>query len=690
VSQLNTDILVKIQHCFQDLQPQVKLKLLLSFFHIPRRNLEQWRRELENILAVAKDDSEPWVCMLAELMKTFPESGQLCSEVNVPDTNRKIFNDLLTDLKKALKKSSVLLSEGSRKEHYVLPLECHYLNKNAFMSVVGHQPQAIKHFTLRRKPKAAALRAELLNKSSEAGNKMKPNASAFPTRKSTMPSKMGHGGPIIMKGGDPRDPRDPRARTAHVGGFNRNARMALNPNKKEGGVKLLDITEQPIGMAAMKKRKRQQELDDAKKFAEDNAKTEANKADPNSANNPANINSANNPNKSKETPDYAVGLSTLNPPTPAPNPPAYAPPTPAYAPPTPAMPERVANVAPPSSASIISIAPPTQTSTVLIQPQSQQQQSLLQHHHTPQSQQTSQQPQLPTTPLPLTSTTPSLPTQPLPQVSTQTFIKTEPQTTATRLSTIPLGLNQLQPLPQSTLLAQQAQQQPQAPSVATIVARLPTQPQPRAQLTQATARIVQLPTQPIPQNRVAQMTQAVRAPVSVLQPGARIIRTIQTPANIGGAPRQILTTYQTPQPQPVAAVPAPPANTVPAPPAGAVGGQPGQPVGQQQPQQPQQPGQVRKHLTLTKEQMFEAQEMFRTANKVTRPEKALILGFMAGSRENPCPHLGNVVTIKLSENQESVLQNDGTYLTMIVEIHFQMNYSSGEWKRIKKYRRLED
>ena len=30
--------------------------------------------------------------------------------------------------------------------------------------------------------------------------------------------------------------------------------------------------------------------------------------------------------------------------------------------------------------------------------------------------------------------------------------------------------------------------------------------------------------------------------------------------------------------------------------------------------------------------MLEAQDMFRTANKVTRPEKALILGFMAGSR----------------------------------------------------------
>ena len=67
-----------------------------------------------------------------------------------------------------------------------------------------------------------------------------------------------------------------------------------------------------------------------------------------------------------------------------------------------------------------------------------------------------------------------------------------------------------------------------------------------------------------------------------------------------------------------------------------------QQTGQQQSGQSgtNQQGQVRRSLTLTKDQMMEAQEMFRTANKVTRPEKALILGFMAGSRENPCPHLG--------------------------------------------------
>jgi len=47
---------------------------------------------------------------------------------------------------------------------------------------------------------------------------------------------------------------------------------------------------------------------------------------------------------------------------------------------------------------------------------------------------------------------------------------------------------------------------------------------------------------------------------------------------------------------------------------------------------------------MQKEQMMEAQEMFRTSNKVTRPEKALILGFMAGSRGKFCTYL-HLVTL---------------------------------------------
>lgn len=46
----------------------------------------------------------------------------------------------------------------------LLPLECTYLNKMALHSAVGQQPSLPKHFTLRRKPKSAALRAELIQK----------------------------------------------------------------------------------------------------------------------------------------------------------------------------------------------------------------------------------------------------------------------------------------------------------------------------------------------------------------------------------------------------------------------------------------------------------------------------------------------------------------------------------------------
>lgn len=119
-SQLNTEVLRNIKECFPDLQTQVKLKLLLSFFHIPRKNVEevclftnkrhnncsrrdcllQWRAELEEILEVAQMDSEQWVSMMAELMKTYPSTGNLNLEIGEVEENRRIFTDLITDLRK--------------------------------------------------------------------------------------------------------------------------------------------------------------------------------------------------------------------------------------------------------------------------------------------------------------------------------------------------------------------------------------------------------------------------------------------------------------------------------------------------------------------------------------------------------------------------------------------------------------
>ena len=46
----------------------------------------------------------------------------------------------------------------------MLPMECQFLNKTALIATTGQQPLPVKHFALKRKPKSATLRAELLQK----------------------------------------------------------------------------------------------------------------------------------------------------------------------------------------------------------------------------------------------------------------------------------------------------------------------------------------------------------------------------------------------------------------------------------------------------------------------------------------------------------------------------------------------
>lgn len=55
--------------------------------------------------------------------------------------------------------------------------------------------------------------------------------------------------------------------------------------------------------------------------------------------------------------------------------------------------------------------------------------------------------------------------------------------------------------------------------------------------------------------------------------------------------------------------------------------------------------------------------MFRKANRVSRPDKALILGFMAGLRENPRPNSENVLVIKLGETEVSLIIYPTYHLT---------------------------
>lgn len=59
---------------------------------------------------------------------------------------------------------SISFPVGECEASAMLPLECQYLNKSALTTLVGPLTPPVKHFQLKRKPKSATLRAELLQK----------------------------------------------------------------------------------------------------------------------------------------------------------------------------------------------------------------------------------------------------------------------------------------------------------------------------------------------------------------------------------------------------------------------------------------------------------------------------------------------------------------------------------------------
>ncbi|CAH0721032.1 unnamed protein product, partial [Brenthis ino] len=500
-TQLNAEVLKNIKDCFPDLQTQVKLKLLLSFFHIPRRNVEEWRNELEEIIEVAAVDSDLWVAMLAEVLKTFPSAGTLNTEIAEFDETRPIFSDMIGELRRALNKHSDL---------GLLPLECLYLNKNALVSVVGQQPNPVKHFTLKRKPKSVALRSELLAKAAEAqANQKKAQAPTVPVRSRGMPRKMTDTTPL--KGLPSRWAARTGARVPPV-----------SRPPPRSGIKLLDITEQPATHAQIKKRRKLEMEEGAKK---------ATPAAP-----------------SSPPPDYAKGLNNFQMPkadeqTPTATSSESATET------TEGAAEGTEGEAPPS--------PP----------------------HAP-----------PATPLLVQQGTGAKPI----------VIGQQPKLLIAGGGK-PVLLSAQNLLNSAVIL--------QGGGKAVLLQNI----KPMAQ------QVVQQTQQPI---------QQIAHPVQMQQPVAQVPAPVQQPAQ---------------QPQPQQPKPQPP-----------------QPQPQQPATQPAQPLLPRRGLSLTREQMMEAQDMFRNANRVTRPEKALILGFMAGSRDNPCPNLGNIVTIKLSENIENAHRRNGT------------------------------
>lgn len=256
VSQLNQEKLKNIRDCFIDLQPQVKLKLLLSTIHIAKRNVEEWRNELEDILDIAvADDSDRWVSTIAELLRNYPSDFQI--NLNIEE-NTAVFNDLVAELKNTL--------DETDSDNAMLPLECLYLNKNAMTALFGPQPLPEKHFTLIRKPKSAAIRAELMQRSSDALSGK--TVSSTPS----IPIRMRGVSETPLRGISAKGSFSPVIKGGSSSGGKGVVPVKGQPKLRDGGIKLLEIDQQP---SASKRRKKSFAQDDPSSDATNDSPTKA-------------------------------------------------------------------------------------------------------------------------------------------------------------------------------------------------------------------------------------------------------------------------------------------------------------------------------------------------------------------------------------------------------------------------------
>ncbi|CAL8377027.1 unnamed protein product [Boreogadus saida] len=525
-SLLTVSVIDNIRLCFSSLSPPVKLKLLLGMLHLPRRTVDEMKEALSEIIQLATVDSEPWVLMVADILKSFPETGSLNLDLEEQNPN---VQDILGELREKV---------GECEASAMLPLECQYLNKSALTTLVGPLTPPVKHFQLKRKPKSATLRAELLQKSTETAQQLKKTAGVpFHAKGRGLVKKIDTTTPLK---GIPKAPfRSPTTPSMFSPPSNRTPiAPPRTPLRKERGVKLLDISElDMVGAGREAKRRRKTlELEAGEKAAKEDAVVE------------------------NATPDYAAGLVSA---------------------------QKLGALNSESA-------------------------------------------------LPSTSYLPATPSM----VPSSSYI---PSSEAQPANAGGSGRDTLQS-------SRQPGEEPGTPG-GVGGASLPGQYKQRTAMYNAATTAAATAT-PSPATAASPSTPAA-TPASNGPPAAATPAAAAAGNGQPEAPSQPPSTpLQTPTPAPTPAAPPP-----------------------------------KKNLSLTRDQMYAAQEMFKTANKVTRPEKALILGFMAGSRENPCPEQGDIIQIKLSEHTEVLPKADGTgSTTMLVDTVFEMNYSTGQWTRLKKYK----
>lgn len=230
-SLIREDNITMYVDCFTLLTAPVKIRILLGMLHLSNERLDRLEDHFRQLIEFAISDSDPWVKVTAGLLRYYP-------------TNRQI-NKVLSDFPNGSEIIRQLIGKTNNSESRLLPLECRIVSKDLIKSICPSAPRNIeKHFQLKRKPKSAALRADLLQRSHEAANQnRKSNQNMNKLARQYSDMKEDDGSTPFMSIASQR--------RGHLQG-----RRQSSMNSREGGTKMIAINEAPTIKKEKKKKKK--------------------------------------------------------------------------------------------------------------------------------------------------------------------------------------------------------------------------------------------------------------------------------------------------------------------------------------------------------------------------------------------------------------------------------------------------
>ncbi|RNA20575.1 negative elongation factor A [Brachionus plicatilis] len=135
-TQYTYEKLQSIKECFSALEPLVKIKFFLTLLYVPKRNLEEFRLIVQEIIDSTIDNSlDQWVLSIAQFIQSFWEAQ--CLDTESDYDNLESFKESYLELTKTFEKC-MNSEDGNERAKYLMPIECEYLSKEARLSILSN------------------------------------------------------------------------------------------------------------------------------------------------------------------------------------------------------------------------------------------------------------------------------------------------------------------------------------------------------------------------------------------------------------------------------------------------------------------------------------------------------------------------------------------------------------------------